>query len=134
VIFTLPMPPSTNNLYSNAGSKRRKSPAYNRWIKKAGPEITVQRVGQKLPEPPFYISVWIYPPDDGRRRDASNFVKAPEDLLASIFGFDDNLCVDQSAHKRPQSEVRPYCHVFLHSTNEPSVQDWYMALGGKKSG
>jgi Holliday junction resolvase RusA-like endonuclease len=44
------------------------------------------------PAPPYRLTLHLYPPIDGRKHDASNTVKIPEDaLMEAIKGDDDDV-------------------------------------------
>lgn len=128
--FVLPLGPSTNNLFRNSRRGRARSPAYNKWREKAGAEITYQRVGKSLPQAPYFLDVYLYVPDDGRKRDASNFIKAPEDLLAEVFGFDDNDVIDVASHKRfiPEGRGKAICVATLMHSPAPDEEAWWNLL------
>lgn len=110
--FEIPLPPSTNNLFVNTSRGRKPTSRYNAWREEAGGEVMRQRVGQKLPGPPYEIDVWCYF-GDHKRRDADNYNKAPQDLLASVLHFEDDLVIDAGQHKRYDGE-RPRCVVYLY--------------------
>jgi Holliday junction resolvase RusA-like endonuclease len=78
-VVTLPICPSVNNLFASSSRRRHKTKEYAAWIEEAGYAINRQR-----PEPilgKVSLLIEIGEPDDKIRRDCSNFVKAPEDLL-----------------------------------------------------
>ncbi len=84
-IFTIPRGPSVNALYSNVRGKGRvKTKRYMTWINSAGWELKIQKpdaiagpvsILLTIPRPLTKDGEW-----DMRRRDASNFIKAIEDL------------------------------------------------------
>lgn len=82
--FTLPMPPSTNALFFNAGHGRQRTKVYNDWRKEAGWEIKRQRI----PAISGRVIVDILL-EENKRRDADNAIKGILDLLV-------DLCVIQS--------------------------------------
>lgn len=85
----LPYPPTTNNLFINAGKKRVKSDAYKAWFALASAHIKDshrQAIG------PYSISICCRRPDK-RRRDIANLEKAVSDLLVAHGVIkDDSLC------------------------------------------
>lgn len=85
----LPYPPTTNNLFANAGKSRRKTPAYKAWIELASTRIKAshrQNIGA------YSMSIAVKRPDN-RRRDLSNLEKALSDLLVAHGVIkDDSLC------------------------------------------
>ena len=98
----LPFPPSTNNIFSqgivNGKVRRFPSRQYKSWRHEAIVRIRSQRI------PTFREPVVIklaLTPRDGRRRDASNFVKPVEDALVEA-----GLLIDDS--QRYVKSVIPY--------------------------
>jgi len=80
ITLTLPWPVSTNNLFMNAGKRRVITKAYAAWRTLAGKALDDQR-----PTPltgPFSMALTLFRPDR-IRRDCTNFIKAPEDLLVA---------------------------------------------------
>lgn len=100
--FYLPFPPSTNHLYSQGivrGRIRRfPSRQYKAWRREAIIRIRSQRIPQF--REPVVIKLALTP-RDGRRRDASNYVKPVEDALVEA-----GLLVDDS--QRYVKSVIPY--------------------------
>lgn len=76
----LPWPPSTNNLYVNAGRKRIRSPGYRKWQDEAGWMLKAAKPGSFTE--PVSITLDLCPPDN-RRTDADNRTKAVLDLLVA---------------------------------------------------
>lgn len=73
ISFTLPAPPSTNQLYSG---RRYKTERYKAWISEAGWELKLQR---PMPiQGPFGIMIWL-----PGRIDLDN-IKAIPDLLTKM--------------------------------------------------
>lgn len=91
--IVLPFPPSTNNLFFTTKYGRARTQRYDSWIMEAGNEILRQR--PKKITGPVHLLFEIERKRDGRKRDASNFIKAPEDLLVShrIIEADDDSIV-----------------------------------------
>jgi Holliday junction resolvase RusA-like endonuclease len=92
--FTVPIPPSTNNLFVNRAGKlhggRAKGPFYKIWLQEAGWEIKRQRV----PLITGIVAVVIDAPLN-RRRDLDNALKPLLDLLVRQQVLkDDNLIDD----------------------------------------
>lgn len=91
-VITLPFPPSTNNLFLNGRKGRFRSQKYDTWLQEAGWELKRQRPS-KVAGP---VSVkYEFGKPDNRRRDLSNLIKAPEDLLVSygVIESDDSATV-----------------------------------------
>lgn len=77
--YTLPFPPSVNNLF--AGLRRRRiSARYRTWRKEAGLELLAQRA--RPVHGKVVVTVLMKAPDR-RERDADNYLKAIQDLLVS---------------------------------------------------
>jgi Holliday junction resolvase RusA-like endonuclease len=91
--FTLPFPPSVNNLFMNGKHGRFRSQRYDTWIQEAGVEIMRQR--PKKVAGPVILTFEFQEGRDKRKRDISNLVKAPEDLLVKhgIIEADDGSIV-----------------------------------------
>lgn len=92
-VLTLPMPPSTNNLFSGGVHGRRfVSPQYQAWRDAAGVEIMRQR---PKPVKGMVILFLEFQEKDRRKRDVSNYIKGPEDLLVhyGLIEADDNSVV-----------------------------------------
>lgn len=92
--LTLSYPPTTNNLFINAGKSRIRSPGYRAWLALAGGEIMAQRprMATRKIDGPYTFSMIAERPDK-RRRDLGNLLKPVEDLLVS-HGLlsDDSAC------------------------------------------
>ena len=90
--FELPFPPSLNNLFVNGKRGRFTSPKYKAWKDAAGLIANAQAKGRCIAG--YYaLDVKLVRPDK-RRRDASNYLKAVEDLLVSL-GITDDDCENQ---------------------------------------
>ena len=99
--FTLPLPPSVNNLYLNLrGRGRVKSPAYRAWLDEAA-AICSDAAWRHNPPPPdsrwSLEAVCVMP--NWRRRDLDNAAKAAIDFLAARLGLDDNRLVALTLRK-----------------------------------
>lgn len=92
-VIELPFPPSTNNLFINSRHGRFRSQKYDSWIMEAGNEILRQRPSKH--DGQVFLSFEFQEGRDNRRRDISNLIKAPEDLLVShgIIKADDQTVV-----------------------------------------
>lgn len=95
----LPFPPSVNNLFEGK-ARRYPSKTYRRWRDEA-----LAALGRQLPWPlytkPVRLTLAIGRPDK-RRRDVSNLIKAPEDILvAAGILKDDELVHDVRAYWCP---------------------------------
>lgn len=91
--ISLPFPPSTNNLFVNGKRGRFRSAKYESWICEAGNEILRQRPSKHVG--PVNLIFEFQDGYDARKRDISNLIKAPEDLLVShrIIEADDQFTV-----------------------------------------
>ena len=92
-VITLPFPPSVNNLFMNGKHGRFRSQRYDSWLQEAGVEIMRQR--PKKIAGPVILTFEFQEGHDKRKRDISNLVKAPEDLLVKhgIIEADDGAIV-----------------------------------------
>lgn len=81
--LTLPIPPTTNNLYANSESGGRfKTKAYSDWIEAAGWRVQQQRPGRIAGH--YEIEIEVPRPSHNGRYDLSNRAKALEDLLVKM--------------------------------------------------
>lgn len=89
----LPFPPSVNSLYGGGSKQRRfKSKQYKEWLK-ACPALVLAEGGAI--EYPVKVRYTFYFPDK-RRRDLSNYHKAPEDyIVAQCVLVDDDFTIVQ---------------------------------------
>jgi Holliday junction resolvase RusA-like endonuclease len=92
-VITLPFPPSTNNLFINTSRGRIRSSKYDEWAAEAGWELTRQRPSKVTG--PVMLTFDFQSNRDKRKRDITNLLKAPEDLLVKfgIIEADDNTIV-----------------------------------------
>lgn len=82
ITITLPIPPSANNLFRNAGDRGRvKTAAYKTWIQAAGWSVIASKFGEGI-RGPVTLDI-LCERKDNRRRDVSNLIKATEDLLVA---------------------------------------------------
>ncbi len=88
--FEIPFPPSTNNLFVNGrnGRGRFTSPAYKAWQAEAGLVVKAQAKGKRIAGT-YAMEVRLVRPD-ARKRDASNYLKAVEDLFVWLGVVDDD--------------------------------------------
>ena len=80
-VVTLPFPISVNAMFADGVSRRVKSQRYCDWIMEAGLQMNRQR--PKPIDGPVTLLIELQEIQDGRKRDCTNFVKGPEDLLVS---------------------------------------------------
>lgn len=95
-VINLPFPPTTNHLFFNRPGKGRvRTDRYRTWATAAGWDLKAQK-----PQPiegDFTLEIILGRPDK-RRRDASNLIKAVEDLLVEHrIVEDDSQCMDVRA-------------------------------------
>lgn len=93
--FTVPIPPSTNNLFVNRDrlGGRTASPDYKRWLNDAGWILKAQK-REIIAAPRGYVRVLVEAPLN-RRRDLDNALKPLLDLLVKMSVIaDDNLVDD----------------------------------------
>lgn len=89
----LPFPPSINNMFVNGLRGRFPSQKYKDWIMEAGTEIMLQRPLKVTG--PVNLTFEFQEGRDNRKRDVTNLIKAPEDLLVKhgIIEADDGSIV-----------------------------------------
>lgn len=96
VVFSLPIPPSANNLYRNAGGRGRvKSVEYVRWQIYAA--TFVPRLVRLPAARPYALAIDA---PLGRRRDLGNIEKAITDLLVTIGLVPDDRWCDELCLRR----------------------------------
>lgn len=122
----LPLPPSVNNMFPNSvNGKRVRSEAYKEWAVEAAWDVIRKRNLAKrrnyLPDPPYSLSIDLFFPD-ARRRDASNYIKAVEDLLSQYLEYDDTLNYELHVRKRIKKHA-PRVEVTLSHMNRQSIED-----------
>lgn len=88
--FTLPTPPSVNNLFSTVGSRRVKSKAYAAWMQAARWQIAAQRPRLMLGA----VAVEIQCQRPTKSSDLDNRTKAALDALKGLAWEDDRQVVD----------------------------------------
>lgn len=92
VVLSIPVPPSSNNLYGNKRSKsgkrsgRYKTRAYENWIDRAGWEVVSQRTNVDRVSGPYRLLLEL----PRIRGDADNRMKAASDLMVSLGIVDDD--------------------------------------------
>jgi crossover junction endodeoxyribonuclease RusA len=93
IVLTLPFPPSTNNLFINTSRGRIRSSKYDEWATEAGWELKRQRPPKVAG--PVFLTFYFQDNRDKRKRDITNLLKAPEDLLVKhgVIEADDNTIV-----------------------------------------
>lgn len=81
VTVTIPMPPSTNNLFIGTAKGRVRSPKYREWADAAGWELKRQRPLKTAGK--VSLKLEIEEPTSGRRQDLDNRAKSTLDLLVA---------------------------------------------------
>ena len=80
--YSVPYPPSTNNLFYNVPGKGRvRTQRYRTWARAAGNDILAQKRGHI--GGPVHLTITLTP-RRGRNPDASNATKPLEDLLVDM--------------------------------------------------
>lgn len=104
IMIVLPFPPSTNNLFINTSRGRIRSSKYDQWATEAGWELLRQRPAKAIG--PVSLIFEFQAGKDKRKRDITNLLKAPEDLLVKhgVIEADDNTVV-QSISANWNAEV-----------------------------
>jgi Holliday junction resolvase RusA-like endonuclease len=121
----LPLAQSVNQMYrfdprSKRMYKTKEAKAFEQLARKT---IMASSGDQSLPKErhysmaknrvgPFQLDLWFYFPDTKTLRDADNYVKATQDVVAKAFKFNDAEILDVFSHKRID-EKRPRCEVTL---------------------
>ena len=86
LVITLPLPPTTNNLFAGNGKRRYRTKEYEAWAKEAGWALNTQRPQGRGPLQVLgQVSIWIEvrePPTE-REEDLANREKAAVDLLVT---------------------------------------------------
>jgi Holliday junction resolvase RusA-like endonuclease len=105
--WTLPFPSggSVNSFYRPAGGGRRVLSAQAVCFRR-DVETVLRAAGWRPPAGPLELTLDLHPPD-GRRRDASNFVKNVEDALFDALGEDDARVVRLVVTKHPPDKRAP---------------------------
>lgn len=100
IVFDLPYPPTTNNLFINVRRGRIRSQKYDSWIQEAGCEIMRQRP-RKIDGPVSLNYEFQEVHKVNRKRDLGNLEKATTDLLVKhgIIEADDGSIVREIALK-----------------------------------
>lgn len=115
ITFTLPAPPSTNQLFANVRGKGRvKTLAYRQWIMASGLILNASRSGKKLTlDAPAAVTVRIG--KCNQAKDADNHLKAVCDLLvaAGILRGDNLLHVHRVTAEKAFGDV-PEGFVSVH--------------------
>lgn len=94
---TLGWPPSVNHLWRNLGDGRVVlSAGGKRWRRVNRPLVVAAMLAQgaRTLTGPVALGIGLHAPDDGRRRDISNSVKALEDLLVHAGALVDDCQVE----------------------------------------
>ena len=99
-------PPSTNELYVNAGRRRVKSKKYRTWLDGAAlfirGEASLQ--GSRITEGPFAVDIEVY--GMSRRRDLDNIVKPILDAIVASGATPDDRYLDHLLVRRISSPFR----------------------------
>ena len=92
-VINLPFPPSTNNMFINGSKGRFRSQKYDEWIQEAG--LLLNRQKPPCFIGPVFLTFEFQDGRDKRKRDITNLIKAPEDLLVKhgVIQADDNSIV-----------------------------------------
>jgi hypothetical protein len=126
------MPPTVNTMYvplPNGG--RAISKAYRNWKEIAGKEVLPYKVGfRRYDNPPFAYDAWFYFGND-LVQDADNRLKALQDMLADVLGFNDTEILDGSFHKRTDKK-NPRCEVFIWGNLETAEHSAELASQSRK--
>lgn len=121
---TVPFPPSVNNAYANVTtrsgvSKRVKTERASEFVKAVCEHVRwyLLAVNRRPPAPPYRLTLHLYPPLDGRKHDASNLVKLPEDALMAAIKQDDDDVLEVHVFKHAKDR-QPRAEVTLEHVTE----------------
>lgn len=90
VCFTMPIPPSVNHLFSNAGRKRVKSSAYQAWWDATLKELTMI---QHIPHVSGKVALFFEIRRFSDLSDLSNRIKSAEDAIVAARIIEDDRYV-----------------------------------------
>lgn len=101
----LPLPPSANALFANAKGGRVKTKEYNAWLNEARYAVitTWRAAGKPSCSPNVPMQVFLRLGLMGRIRDASNCLKAVEDILVKELPVPDDRWNDRVLIERDES-------------------------------
>ena len=115
ITLRLPFPPSVWDLYYGNGHRTTR---YKDWVKEAGLMILATPIGQRQPIKGPYSMVLLLGnarrwTKAGKRRviDATNFIKAPEDLLVRHTLLEDDNLAEHMAVTWSDKLTRDACEV-----------------------
>lgn len=113
VRMELPFPPSTNNLFANAGKRRIKTAAYSAWLDLASIGI---KDSHRLNLGPYSLHICLRRPDK-RRRDLGNLEKAVSDLLVANGVIQDDS-LSQRITLQWENDLPAECVVIVQEAQE----------------
>ena len=100
--FTLPSPPTANNLFFNIqGRGRSRTKEYNDWLERAGWHVKTATLHSDRPEAPYKVT-YIVP--RSLRGDLANREKAMSDLLVKLGILKDDSLIDKLSMERADRE------------------------------
>jgi len=97
--FTLPYPPTVNKIWRPTGKGLVKTAAARKWQTDAG--WAYKAAGGRRLDGPLMVLVNLSPPNDGRKRDVDNGLKALLDSLNGVAWGDDYQVVAVAAVRFP---------------------------------
>lgn len=103
---TLPIPPTTNNLFATTGKHRHRSAEYDEWLSGARHALRREAITPVKGRYAFLIAL-----PDLMRGDCSNRIKAPEDLLVKEGLTPDDRHADFTAAYRSHAVSGAACIV-----------------------
>lgn len=116
----LPLPPSANALFANAGKGRVKTKEYNAWLNEARWHVLTawRAIGKPAAPPDVPMLLWLRVGLTTRRRDAGNCLKAVEDVLVKELPIPDDRWNDRILIER-NPEFEGKCRVTIAVLNPP---------------
>src|SRR5262249_28004537 len=106
VTFSMPIPPSVNNLFDNTGRGRRKSETYKYWRENALRELVMT---QNIPDVSGDVAVFLEIHRGSKSSDLDNRFKAALDAIVAARIIEDDKRIIEIAAK--WSSIIPRCNV-----------------------
>jgi len=117
----LPLPPSANALFANAGKGGRvKTKEYNTWLNEARWHVLTawRAIGKPAAPPDVPMLLWLRVGLTTRKRDAGNCLKAVEDVLVKELPIPDDRWNDRILIER-NANFEGFCRVTIAVLNPP---------------
>lgn len=115
IAFTLPYPPTANNLFMNVGKRRIRTKAYDAWIAEASYWIHIQNA--PVVGGPYTLAIIAHRPDR-RARDIDNLIKPISDVLTKTSVISDDSRAEKVSAE--WSKLLPAKGATVYVTVEPA--------------